>query len=496
MEMIKPIYLYSTAQLRDLEAYSIEHAIQSAWEMMNSAAAAAFLHLRRKWPDARRLLIFCGGGNNAGDGYLLARIAKQAGLEVQVCYVRDPETLIHDARRAAQAAVAAGVELIPYFSLFTIPNADVIVDALLGIGLEGDVRPPFSEVITKLHALPTPILALDIPSGLNADTGAVQGLALKADLTVTFVGLKTGLLTGAAPEYVGEWVCADLDLPESVFETVVPIAKVLQYEEIMTFLPRRQRSSHKGCYGHVLVIGGDYGMGGAVRMAAEAAMRVGSGLVSVATRPEHVSVVNASRPEIMCHQVSHVDDLEPLLDRATVIVIGPGLGQSEWAKELMRRVLQTEQPKVLDADCLNLLAFAPQRSQDWVLTPHPGEAARLLGTSIENVQSNRYQTAKALQRQYGGVVVLKGVGTLVQAEDPLSSVCPCGNPGMASGGMGDILSGVIGGLIAQGLSIKNAAEAGVFVHAKAADLAALQGGERGLLATDLLNHLRQLVNHN
>lgn len=270
--------------------------------------------------------------------------------------------------------------------------------------------------------------------------------------------------------------------------------KILDWVQIKPWLPKRKRDANKSDYGHVLVIGGDHGMGGAVRMAAEAALRVGAGLVSVATRPEHINIVSGIRPEIMCHQVQKPKDLEPLLARATFIIIGPGLGKSEWAQKLLARVLHTSLPKLLDADALNLLAQNPQQSEDWILTPHPGEAGRLLNETTATVQADRERAIKELQKKYAGVVVLKGAGTLIKAQSDEIAICDAGNPGMASGGMGDVLSGIIGGLAAQGLSLEKAAKAGVFVHAQAADLVAAEGGERGLLATDLLLHLRRLVN--
>ena len=269
---------------------------------------------------------------------------------------------------------------------------------------------------------------------------------------------------------------------------------ILDWEIMRSLLPCRARDADKSKFGHVLVIGGDYGMGGAVRMAAEAAMRVGAGLVSVATRPEHVPVVISSRPEIMCHQVRTPEELSTLLSKATVLVIGPGLGKTDWAKMLLDTVLAEQHPKLLDADALNLLSEYPTRSDDWVLTPHPGEASRLLDTSVANIQENRLDSAKKIQKKYGGTTVLKGVNSIIYSGNSTPQICPAGNPGMASGGMGDVLSGVIGGLMAQGLAIEKAAALGVLVHSIAADRAAKQGGERGLLASDLMMHIRHIVN--
>lgn len=263
---------------------------------------------------------------------------------------------------------------------------------------------------------------------------------------------------------------------------------------LRTALPGvRARDAHKGDFGHVLVIGGQPGMSGAARLAGEAALRAGAGLVSVATHPEHASVLNSGRPELMCHAVANAETLKPLLERSTVLAVGPGLGQSEWARGLLVAVWDTDLPMIVDADALNLLAREPMRRDRWILTPHPGEAARLLGCSATEVQADRRTAVRALQARYGGVVVLKGAGTLI-ADGVQCRVCTAGNPGMASGGMGDVLTGVIAGLCAQGMSLSSAAAAGVLVHALAADAAALRDGERGLLASDLLPELRRWVN--
>ena len=268
----------------------------------------------------------------------------------------------------------------------------------------------------------------------------------------------------------------------------------LEWQQLSQQFTPRVRTAYKGDFGHVLVIGGDHGMGGAVKMCAEAALRVGAGLVSVATRAEHIPLVSGSRPEIMCHTVRNAAELAPLLKKATVIIVGPGLGQSEWSRELLHAVLSAQQPKILDADALNLLSEMPQKQSNWVLTPHVGEAARLLRCTAEQVQSDRLSAAKKISDQYGGIIVLKGAGTLIQAENELPFMCTAGNPGMASGGMGDVLSGVLGSLAAQHFSLLSAAKTGVLLHAMAGDLAARDGGERGLLASDLMPYLRKLVN--
>lgn len=261
---------------------------------------------------------------------------------------------------------------------------------------------------------------------------------------------------------------------------------------LQQYLPPRRRDTHKGDCGHCLLIGGASGMSGAIRLAAEAALRAGSGLVSVATHQEHAPLLNLTRPEMMVYAVESPVHLRPLLPRMNAIGIGPGMGQTAWSRGLLTMIQTTDQPKVLDADALNLLAQTPGKRHDWVLTPHPGEAARLLGCDVATVQRDRTAAARLLQHTYGGVVVLKGAGTLVASTERVA-LCPIGNPGMASGGMGDVLTGVIAGLLAQGLGLAAAAEAGVYAHALAADRAA-SNGERGLLASDVLACLREAVN--
>jgi NAD(P)H-hydrate epimerase len=369
---------------------------------------------------------------------------------------------------------------------------ELIVDALLGTGLNDEVRDPAREMIGRMNASGLPILALDVPSGLDADRGRVLGDAVRAQLTMTFIGRKKGLFTGAARDYCGEVVYADLALPDSLFQRVKPEAS-LSDQAFLHRLERRRRGAHKGDFGHVLVIGGDLGMAGAARMAAEAAGRVGAGLVSVGTRAAHATLLSATRPELMVHGVESPAALAPLLARATVIAIGPGLGQDDWGSALFAKILECQKPLVVDADALNLLAEEMVRREHWILTPHPGEAGRLLGCSSAEIEADRFSAAGSLHASFGGVVVLKGAGTLVaDGENPIE-VCARGNPGMASGGMGDILTGVIAGLVAQGFGLGEAARLGVCLHGAAGDAAAKEG-ERGMLAMDLMPYLRKLAN--
>jgi hydroxyethylthiazole kinase-like uncharacterized protein yjeF len=270
--------------------------------------------------------------------------------------------------------------------------------------------------------------------------------------------------------------------------------ETIKLEQFSHFLKPRPRAAHKGDAGHVLIVGGDEGHTGAPRMAAEAALRVGAGLVSIATHSKYAGMFNLMLPEIMCYEVKSAAALKKLFEKMTVIVIGPGMGQTQEAKQFLKCVMASELPLVVDADALNLLAKKPSQRANWILTPHPGEAGRLLQSSSAAVQHDRLAAVQQLQRKYGGVAVLKGSGTLVQAPGEQPVRCDAGNPGMATGGMGDVLSGVIGGIIAQGVPLADAAKLSVCLHAQAGDMAAENGGERGMIATDLMDYLRLLVN--
>jgi NAD(P)H-hydrate epimerase len=322
-----------------------------------------------------------------------------------------------------------------------------------------------------------------------------MGSAIRASATISFIGLKLGLFTADGPDYAGEVVFDGLGVPAAVYASSVLAARRLDWGKQQRLLEPRRRGAHKGHFGHVLVVGGNHGMGGAARLAAEAALRVGAGLVSLATRAEHIGAVLAARPEVMVHAVDDVPALAPLLSRAGVIAIGPGLGRDAWAGAMWEAVCKAGRPLVVDADALHLVAAAGLRRDDWVLTPHPGEAAQMLGLCSAEIQAQRLESARNLQRRFGGSVVLKGAGSIIASEGAAPpALCSGGNPGMASGGMGDVLTGIIAGLLAQHLEPRDAAESGVCLHAAAGDAAAGDGGERGLLAGDLIACLRGLVN--
>jgi len=489
-----PERVWSAAQVRELERLAIARGV-SDYELMCRAGAAALRVLLRRWPAARSLAIVCGAGNNAGDGLVVARLAQAAGRAVSVLLVVPAERFKGAAAQAAAACRAAGVPL-GAFDARALAQADVIVDALLGTGLARAVGGEFRTAVDAVNAAGVPVLALDVPSGLDADTGWPSPVAVRATATVTFLGLKQGLFLGAAVDQIGELELADLDVPPDLGAGMAPALTRLTVSELKRALPRRPRSSHKGSNGRLLLVGGGPGMPGAIRLAAEAALRVGAGLVYVATHSDSAASVLAGRPEIICKSVRSGADLEELVSKVDAIVLGPGLGQSAWAYGTWRQLVRLPVPLVLDADGLNLLAAEPMTREGWLLTPHPGEAARLLGDAgAELVQRDRVAAVRTLADRYRATTVLKGPNTLVAAPastDPIG-VCDRGNPGMATGGTGDVLAGTIGGLLVQLGDLQQAARVGVLLHALAGDDAA-KVGERGTIASDLLPHLRAWAN--
>jgi hydroxyethylthiazole kinase-like uncharacterized protein yjeF len=485
--------LYTTAQVRELDRLAIEEAGIPGYTLMTRAGEACWAVLRAQWPAARSLAVFCGAGNNGGDGFVIARLALQANWPVQLVQLGDPVRMQADAQQARDDFLSAGGQVLPFNPDVTI-GAEVIVDALLGTGVDRPLEGLWRTAIEAMNAAAVPVLAVDVPSGLQTDTGVVAGVAVHAHQTVTFIGRKAGMHTGAAADHCGNITFADLGVPGDIIKQV-PVAATLRGQPPLGRLASpRLRNTHKGHYGHVLVIGGDHGMAGAARLAGEAALRSGAGRVSLATRPEYAALIAAACPELMCHGVTTARALKGLLKSSDVLLIGPGLGRSAWAQSLLSAVLETAQPRVIDADALNCLAGQAPSFDRQVLTPHPGEAARLLNQTVAEIQSDRFTAAHAIARKYGGVTVLKGAGTLIQQADGAPVVCAAGNPGMATAGSGDVLAGVIAALIAQGLDTGAAAVAGVCAHACAGDLAA-RDGERGMIARDIMAALRTVLSN-
>jgi NAD(P)H-hydrate epimerase len=483
-------YAYTAAEVREIDRRAIAALGGDSYALMQRAGAAAFRVARARHPEARSWLVCCGRGNNGGDGYVVATQARAAGVGVVVWAAAGPPNTTDAARARADFLAGGGhiVEAAP-------ERSDLVFDAVLGIG---SVRAPEGAVrtmIETINAMQAPVVALDLPSGLDADSGHAAGVAVDADLSVCFIAWKRGLFTGQGPALSGARVLESLAVNASSFPPPERALALTSVALRRALLPRRSPTAHKGQFGHVLAIGGDAGYGGAIRLAAEAALRSGAGLISVATRGEHVAALLAARPELMVRGVERHSDLEPLLARASVIAIGPGLGQGAWSTMLLDAALASAGPLVLDADALNLIATrGPQALPNTVITPHPGEAARLLGTDIGAIQRDRFAAATALAQAYGCAVLLKGAGTVIATRAGLHALCPVACPALASGGMGDVLTGVIAALIAQGLAPADAAAVGADAHACAGERAASVRGDRGVLALDLIEPLRGLLN--
>ena len=483
--------LYRVEQVRGIDRKAIDAGGLAGTELMRRAAAAAFACMRARWPEARRVLVVAGSGNNGGDAFLFARLAQQADLDVHVVAL-DNESQ-GDAALARTAWLDAGGAIDVFGESSLLANTDVLIDGLFGTGLSRAPTATAAILIDRMNDHAGRKLALDVPSGLNADTGVAPGVVFRADATISFVGWKRGLFTADGLDCCGSLQLDTLSIPAPNYAGFNADTELLD-SNVLSLLPSRSYNVNKGRFGHVISIGGDEGMAGAVALSAQAALRVGAGLVSVATRAKHVAVIHGLRQELMVKGVDGPQSLQPMLDRATVVAIGPGLGQGAWSHALWDSALRVDKPCVLDADALNLLARESRcLPKSTVLTPHPGEAARLLECDVATIQADRFAAARALAARYSAVVVLKGAGSLIANINGQLALCPFGNPGMASAGMGDVLTGVIAGLLAQGLDAWDAARLGVVAHAIAGDQAAGKC-PRGMIASDLFAHLRNFVN--
>lgn len=495
MEPYEPA-LYRAEQVRELDRIAIEDFGTDGFELMRRAGRAAFRLLRRHFHAARHLTVLCGGGNNGGDGYVIAALAARQGFSVRCVAVSDPGKLRGAAHQAWHFASDQDVRIESAGELGdeglseALRATDVIVDCLLGTGLSGEVRDPYAGVIATINESGRDVMAVDVPSGLCADTGRVLGSAVRAALTITFIGRKVGLYTGQARNHTGYVYFDDLSVQEGVYETGPdPVAWLAGWDSLRDRLPERLPASHKGTFGRVLVIGGDHGMGGAGLLAAEAALRAGSGLVFLATRAAHVPAALARRAEVQARAVEHGNELDELLERVDAVAIGPGLGQSAWGQQMLQRVRNWSGPVVADADAINLVAAAQAEGKglgNWLLTPHPGEAARLLGTSIGEVEADRFAALDRLVERFQASVLLKGAGSLIGSPGQPVIVLNGGNQGMATAGMGDVLTGIGASLAGQGLPMHWVAAVGGALHARAADIVAGRQGVVGLLAGDVV----------
>ena len=501
--------LYTASETRKIDNLAIKEKGISGYSLMQMAAEFTLDVILREFSPVEELIIFCSKGKNSGDGFLLGSFAKEFGLEVTIVMSNTSNVIKGVSRKAFEEMKDAKVKIISTKSVekLKVSNKTVIVDALIGTGLKGNLRKNIKESILALNKLGVklPVLSLDIPSGVNPDTGDADDIAVYADITATFVAQKRGCFTSVGKKFSGEIIYSDLEIPKNLFSKITSTSYVVDYEDSISKVVYREQDAHKGHFGNVVIVGGDRGLGGAGLLSSRAAVYSGAGLTSLVTRPEHVSASLVSCPEVMVKGVDSGQDIEEHLVKPDVIAIGPGLGQSAWSEQMIQRVFWEAEKRdvsvIMDADALNLLTklkLSSNLPKRLILTPHPGEAARLLNTSVAVIESNRFSAAAKIQKKFNATVVLKGSGTVICHKSGGTQkwgICDSGNPGMATGGMGDVLTGIIAGLLAQGLTLKEAAEAGVDLHAKAADQASLEFGEAGLTSSDVINELKYLLKY-
>ncbi len=494
-----PQPIYSANQVLDNEAKAAQHLGLDLFELMLEAGKASFDVLTQIVDCDSAVLIIAGKGNNGGDGYVAARHCVNAGYKVTLLVLSEQEQLKGDAKRAFEQL--SGLSLSVNFEP-SLENAvqkinafegDLIVDALFGIGFRGALSLTWQNVIEAINSHYASVLSIDVPSGLCATTGHVDSVAVQSHSTITFIAFKQGLLTGKSANYVGDIWLATLGVQEA-FVQEVPASFFAQGISGLPNVVPRNPTIHKGSIGLVLALGGNLGMPGAIRMASEAALRSGASLVAVACHEHNQAIVCQGRPELMLAP-SNPERLaaSSFIEKAKVLLIGPGLGRDSWAQQLVKLAIDSDKTLVVDADALAIVKQANLFNSDWVLTPHPGEAANLLDTDIATIEADRFAAVMAITNKYGGICVLKGAGSLI-CDGSRVIVNTTGNAGMASGGMGDVLSGIIAALTLQTGSIMDATRLAVSIHGQAAQQVTKQHGMRGLLASDLFEPIRKIVN--
>lgn len=491
-----PDQLYTAQDSRDIDQRVIGSGTVSGYELMSRAGRFSFGCIRERFPDAGRMVILCGTGNNGGDGYIVAGLAAECGIEASVLAYGAPAT--PDAIAASEFAAGKGAEIAvcdhkPDLSE-QLKATDLIVDALLGTGVDREISGYLATIIGWVNACDTPVVACDIPTGLNSDTGRVMGHCITANATQTFITLKAGLFTGSGKAQSGIVQFSDLGVAAEYYHGNQPSAILIDPRRLAKLIRPRSESAHKGTTGYAAIIGGAPGMTGAILMAGSAAYRTGCGRVKAITHIEHASTLALACPELLTLGCDEATGISDRLGEFNTIAVGPGLGQTLWARRVFSQALDSRLPLVIDADGLNLLSKNRHKRSHWILTPHPGEASRLLNCTTADIQNDRYAAAREISDEYGGVCVLKGSGTLIAAQDRLTHVCQAGNAGQATAGMGDVLTGCIAGFLAQGYDLFDAACLGTWCHASAADSIAGQNGQIGMMATDLLIPIQKMHN--
>jgi NAD(P)H-hydrate epimerase len=505
-------------QMQELDRKSIEIYRIPGIVLMENAGRGAIEVITRTFPDIRKqkIAVIAGKGNNGGDGFVIARHLLNQGISVKVFLLTDPKSLRGDAETNYTIFHHMKGEVISLPSSKdyqkvkkSLENIDLLIDGIFGTGLDAEVRGYYREVIDHLNTLMKPMVSIDIPSGLDANTGKPLGTAIRASLTVTFGLPKVGHLISPGIDYVGSLKIIDIGIPKRLVEEEKIQTHLLEYEEIQRWLsiPRRH-DTHKGDYGHLLVIAGSVGKTGAAAMACEAALRMGAGLVTLAIPKSLNPIMEMKLTEVMTEplpetpkQTLSLRAFHPILrlcENKKAVIIGPGIGTYKETQSLVQKLIKTlNLPIILDADGLTSLASQPKTlltsKRPLILTPHPGEMARLIQSTAKEVQEDRISVSRNFSQSHRLYLVLKGHRTLIATPKGEVFINPTGNPGMASGGTGDVLTGMIGGLICQGYDILPSLQMSVYLHGLAGDSVAQELGEKSLVATDMIKKIPALL---
>lgn len=475
--------VFMKTQIKAIDKMAAQYLNINSFELMQKAGAAIFSYVHNE----KNLLVVTGAGNNAGDGFIIAHMALQRGIKVVVWGLLAVEKLPEDARKAAELYLKAGGKLIdaPPSEKF-----NCVVDAIFGTGLSRDVDGVFAQAVNWINQQKSKVISVDIPSGLDADTGSIMACAVVADVTVCVIAFKPGLLTNHGKDMCGQLFLEDLDVPNQLLSDYSSQICKLDASVLKQRLFQHVHNSHKGSFGQALMVGGHDGMLGALMLAGRAALRSGCGMVEAITNCEQSVLISLQCPELI---TANNIKASRLISSAQVIAVGPGLDLNQESKEVLQYCIKQNKPMVIDADALALIASKHIFSGDVVLTPHPKEAATLLNCDVDSIQKDRTSAAINIAQKYQAVVVLKGSGTVIANPEGKAAVCPFGYSGMATAGMGDVLTGIVAGLMAQSFDAFNAAKTAVVWHALAAE-DCYKGN--GLIATDVIEQLPQTLINN
>ncbi|MBW2653915.1 MAG: NAD(P)H-hydrate dehydratase [Deltaproteobacteria bacterium] len=518
------MHLVTASQMQEMDKQTIESFGIPGLVLMENAGRGAVDFLLKKFKDIKpkKIAVIAGRGNNGGDGFVIARYLMEKGIIVNTFLLSSKEKVVGDAKinmdlaqkLCDRSSTCSIVEISTADAFKTqktrILHHDLFVDAILGTGLNSDVRGVFKDAIELINSSQRPVFSVDIPSGLHSDTGQPLGTAVKADATATFAFAKAGQLLYPGNTYTGDLKIIDIGIPNFIAREKNIQLSLIEKKEIAACFTPRNFQSHKGSFGHLLVIAGSMGKTGAAALCANAAMRCGTGLVTLGIAKSLNKIIEPLVIEPMTHPLPEkengflsdncFDDIQTLLKDKQALAIGPGLGTRNGTRQLVSKLIEKSNvPLIIDADAINCIAQTPEilkkKKSPAILTPHPGEMARLCNMTTSDIQADRIGIASRFAKAYDVTLVLKGAQTLVSLPDGRSFICPTGNPGMASGGMGDVLTGMIAGFYPQKFSPEKASLAGVFIHGLCADILAKEIGAFGFVATDMIQMIPKTIHH-